>query len=450
MAMTDAVKRKEPEPDSSEAPKADVQPAAAAAPAADAAKAPAAAAQPATDAKRLRPTPPDPAAVRKQVEYYLSDENLRYDKFFSEKIAADPEGWLDMNMILSCNKMKSMRATKEDVAVALKGSKIEVRPDGAAVRRPGNTPLPSLEAKPQHQKKSSIHAHDGGVVAVFKNIPEEQSWTQVKQKLQEKLPPKVALWFVSEVSDSNSCTIAAAPFDGDMQFFEELELDMGGAKLKAEVCHGDLLHQSLKLLPKHVRDKRERESRKRQKERSRPIAVGTQRFINVAALRGRVKEILNSRSDGEQLKPDGSDFKLIKALLEYHPKGAEKSQGLIGLKVGKSEQGDNRCFYMLKEGGVEEDFSAKKCLDAVELNPPYVKAESKEKEKPAPKAAAAPAVASSPAAAPMAAAPAAEGEAPAQAAAAAEPTAAQPAAAEPSAVAAAPSVAVEAQEPSSA
>ncbi|CAE8621600.1 unnamed protein product, partial [Polarella glacialis] len=105
--------------------------------------------------------------------------------------------------------------------------------------------------------------------------------------------------------------------------------------------------------------------------------IGTSHFNNVAMLRGRVKEILNSRSDGEVLKPDGSDFKLIKCLLEFHPSGKEKFEGLVGIKVAKSSQGDSRCFYMMKEGGVEEDFSAKKCLDAVELNPPYVQVEEK-------------------------------------------------------------------------
>ena len=75
------------------------------------------------DSKRLKPTPPDPAVVRKQamtalkclfdvlfrvvpvtrgscchttqVEYYLSDENLKYDKFFHDKISGNADGWLD-------------------------------------------------------------------------------------------------------------------------------------------------------------------------------------------------------------------------------------------------------------------------------------------------------------------------------------------------------------------
>jgi len=89
------------------------------------------------------------------------------------------------------------------------------------------------------------------------------------------------------------------------------------------------------------------------------------------------------------LKPDGSDFKLVKGLLEHHPKGEAKRNGMVGIKVDKSTQGENRCFFMVKEDGTAEDFSAKKCLDVLELNPPYEKkaekaeapAEKKETEK---------------------------------------------------------------------
>merc|ERR1712151_346047 len=192
------------------------------------------------------------------------------------------------------------------------------------------------------------------------------------EQLKIALPPKANLWFVSEVSDKNFCFIATAPFDGDVQFFEEVELDLGGVKVKAELCQGEDLQQGLKLLPKHIRERREKESRKRAKERNKPIQVGTQKFVNVGALRGRVKEILNSRGDGEQLSSGGTDFKLIKGLLEFHPKGAEKSKGMTGLKVAQSIQGDNKCFFMIKEDGSSEYFSAMKCLAAIEANPPYV------------------------------------------------------------------------------
>lgn len=376
MAMNDASKRKEPEPEAEK-----TAPSAAEAKA-EAPEAPkiavavkTAAASDEPEAKRLKPTPPDAGIVRKQIEYYLSDDNLRHDKFFHDKISGNPEGWLELSLILSCNKMKAMRASKEDVISSLSGSKIEIKEDNLSVRRPGNLALPALESAPRHQKKNSAHAHDGGVISIIQNIPAEQSWQQIKEKLREKLPDKVQLWFVSEVDDKRSSIICSAPFEGDLQFFEGLELEVGNAKLKTEVAHGDPLQNALKKMPKHIRDKREKEVRKIQKERNRPIVIGAQRFVTVHALRQRVKEILNSRSDGEQLKVDGSDYKLIKALLGYHPKGDQKSKGMAGMKVGKSSQGDSRCFWMIKDDGTEEDFSAQKCLGAIEANPPYVEVE---------------------------------------------------------------------------
>mmetsp|Transcript_52202 Transcript_52202/g.122117 ORF Transcript_52202/g.122117 Transcript_52202/m.122117 type:complete len:420 (-) Transcript_52202:58-1317(-) len=367
MSETTAEKRKEPEPE------AKVEATNVATPAPDAESQ-----QP--DPKRLKPNPPDAAVVRKQIEYYLSDENLKYDKFFHEKIATNGEGWLDLSLILSCNKMKAMRASNDDVLKALQGSKIEVNTDGTAVRRPGNVALPSLESKPAHVKKSGIHAHDGGVVAIIKNLPEKHPWTEVKDKIKGKLPEKVSLWYVGEVVD-RKCVVACSPFDGDVSLFEELELEVAGSAAKSEVAQGEQLQAALKQLPKHLKEKREKEARKRQKERNRPIVIGSTRFQHVAALRGRVKEILNSRNDGEQLKVGGSDFKLIKALLSYHPKGDEKSKKMVGIKVGKYQGGDSRCFYMINEDGTEEDFSAKKCLDAIDINPPYVPATTKEEKK---------------------------------------------------------------------
>jgi len=419
MAMTDASKRKAPEPDAAtpatatEAAKPAEGASATTAAAGSEAKVAVAvkeAVEP--ESKRLKPTPPDAAAVRKQVEYYLSDDNLKYDKFFHDKISEDKEGWLAMSLVLSCNKMKAMRATKEDVLGALKDSKIEIKDAGTHIRRPGAAALPELQSRPQHQKKNQAHAHDGGVVCIFKEIPEEQSWMQIKEKLREKLPDKVNLWYVSEVTDKNTCIVCSAPFEDDMKFFEEIKLEIGGSTLKCQVAQGGVLQDALKVIPKHIKDRRDKESRRRQKERNRPIIVGSQKFLSVAALRGRVKEILNARSDGEALKPDGSDFKLIKALLGFHPKGKEKSEGMTGIKVAKSSQGDSLCFWMIKGDGKEEDFSAQKCLAAIEANPPYVEAETKPKKDAAPaaKAEAKPAEAK-PAEAKAEAAPAAKAEA---------------------------------------
>lgn len=38
------------------------------------------------------------ASIKKQMEYYLSDLNLKKDDFFHEKISSAPEGWIDISV----------------------------------------------------------------------------------------------------------------------------------------------------------------------------------------------------------------------------------------------------------------------------------------------------------------------------------------------------------------
>ena len=75
------------------------------------------------------------------------------------------------------------------------------------------------------------------------------------------------------------------------------------------------------------------------------------------------------QSDGEELAKDGDDYKLIVRLLEMHPRGKEKAEGMKGLKIDVSTQGGNRCFYVLKEDGKAEDFSMMKIYTNIECNP---------------------------------------------------------------------------------
>lgn len=80
--------------------------------------------------------PPPPTAVTatltdelrekiiKQVEYYLSDENLRTDKFLLKYLAKDEEGYVPVAVIASFNKMKKLTHHKSLVVAALKESSL--------------------------------------------------------------------------------------------------------------------------------------------------------------------------------------------------------------------------------------------------------------------------------------------------------------------------------------
>ena len=75
------------------------------------------------------------SALRIQVEYYLSDENLERDRFFRDLIAKDAAGAVDLSAFLQCNKIKQMKVSSQELADAIEGSeKLELR-NGRVLRR---------------------------------------------------------------------------------------------------------------------------------------------------------------------------------------------------------------------------------------------------------------------------------------------------------------------------
>lgn len=67
-------------------------------------------------------------SLRRQIEYYFSDENLSSDTFFHEKISSNPEGWLDASWILGCNREKKMQVNSDvEIESALVDSDLEIQ-----------------------------------------------------------------------------------------------------------------------------------------------------------------------------------------------------------------------------------------------------------------------------------------------------------------------------------
>lgn len=88
-------------------------------------------------------------ALRRQIEYYFSDKNLKQDWFFQEKIQEPPEpGWLELRWILSCPRIRDVLcASAEDVLEALGPSPLKQKAARGFqwVRR--TKPLPKLKEK---------------------------------------------------------------------------------------------------------------------------------------------------------------------------------------------------------------------------------------------------------------------------------------------------------------
>ncbi|CEM14172.1 unnamed protein product [Vitrella brassicaformis CCMP3155] len=318
--------------------------------------------------------------VRRQVEYYLSDQNLRQDKFFHEKISSANDGWLDMKLILECPRMKLLKATKENVLEALKGSHLEIKDNetGCAVRR--LTPLPTLVPRSERKQKNEpgnvrYSAHLGGVVLSIKDIPEEVSWNAVRDRLGDRVKPQGGkVEFATQVKTENSeSVLLCSPFDGDVDFLDGLKIDLAGRECEAKVLYGDALKKGIKDIPPHLIKKREKAAMKRRQAQGQgkgggQISLAGQSFGSVNKLRNRLKGVIASHPDNKPMNKDSSDYKLVVALLDYHPRADEKKKEMTGIKVDvKDFDGQkSRCFHVIRTDGTSEDFSYTKCMSEYE------------------------------------------------------------------------------------
>jgi len=350
------------------------------------------------DAKKAKT--PDMAAIKKQIEYYFSDQNLKGDKFFHEKISAEPEGWLEMKLIQSCNKIKAFGVPDDVLLDALKESTLETKTGeaGTFVRR--TTAPPALDeklaaskrVKPDDAKKKEM-AHIGGVLLKFSEIPEEVGWIPIKEAVKAKIPETSRVMFATTVTEKGTSVMVLTPFDGDLDLVETMVIEVEGVKIKFAVMYGEELRECLKELPKHIVKRREAAAKTRQKAKQKPVSLANQKFANIATVKAKVKEIITARKDGQVLIEGSPDTALVYAVFAYHPRADEKLKSVKGIKVDTSEHDaddkgkKSRCFHLMKEDGTTEDISVIKCLSELErkLNAGELadgeKAEAKTEEK---------------------------------------------------------------------
>ena len=74
--------------------------------------------------------------IKNQMEYYLSDDNLKGDSFFHEKISENKDGYIDLDLFLKCNKVKKAKWTKENIIEGVKlSTEIELSENNNKIRR---------------------------------------------------------------------------------------------------------------------------------------------------------------------------------------------------------------------------------------------------------------------------------------------------------------------------
>lgn len=83
----------------------------------------------------------DKDAIKRQVEFYFSDSNFRKDAFLKAQAQANPEGYVEIKVLLTFNKLKALTTDVAAVAESLKDSDVvDVSADGLSFKRSAELP----------------------------------------------------------------------------------------------------------------------------------------------------------------------------------------------------------------------------------------------------------------------------------------------------------------------
>ena len=331
--------------------------------------------------------------IKEQVEYYLSDQNLKQDSFFHQKISGDPNGYLDIDLLLKCNKIKKAGWTKEEIVEGIKLSDlIELDKSGNRVRRKDNKTLPELSLlsskrpKPEKEEKKDIEP----VVLIFKSQKESKShWKDICNAFKHENPDLNVIY--SRFQTNLGHIVISPENEEDLKFKEKFTYDE--IEYKVEKCEGEDLINFYKDHGQHYEDcvarnknrnkrgkkkdsKNKNKNKKEKKDEEKKekidptdkqvlkekVILGGEEFADAASIKTKARKIITDTKDGEKLKD--SEQKFITDLLKYHHNYEQKSKDLDYFTVGKPENYDSsRCFIIVNKKNEKNDFSVQKCID---------------------------------------------------------------------------------------
>jgi len=163
-----------------------------------------------------------------QIEYYLSDENLKKDQFFHQKILSNSEGYIDLDYFLKCNKVKNAGWTKEELKEGIKESKeLELDKTTERVRRINNKELPELLLLNKKRKKEE----------------KEDENEEKEEEENESIDPTIL-----KITSNEETKIKAEKLHHNTNFCPFEDLTVNG-KIKTVFIRGNKLFDNYQMLP---------------------------------------------------------------------------------------------------------------------------------------------------------------------------------------------------------
>jgi len=340
------------------------------------------------------------AVIKKQMEYYFCDDNLKFDRFFHKIISQNEEGYIAIEHFLNCKKLIALNCTEAEIIEACNAS-AEIEVKEKELRRKDNKALPTLEERKNKKDKKgkgaqqsvedvqlfaaiNFEKEDGkGVHIALKNglakAIEEKfgkpkkdtlhvAWT-FKKGMIEDLPNAICLIFGGTPENDEQKEQVL-----NMSFSAELLVGKDSTKETMEfkctpVTEKATRSKMWEATPVFLQKKKQAVHKQQSKQVQPPqfTVEGMPKKFTSQKLRIHVKDILNSRSLGEPIASDSKDYKFISVLLKHHP-NQKKFEKMTGLKVDAWSESDDkhRCFYIIKEDGTTDNVSLMKCIVELE------------------------------------------------------------------------------------
>jgi len=332
----------------------------------------------------------DKNIIKEQIEYYLGDENLKQDTFFHQKISEDANGYLDIELLLKCNKCKKSGWTIDDLKEGIKLSDIlELDKTEKKVRRKDNKPLPELvllSKKRKKEEEKEEEEHREPVILMFTcKEPNNSNWKDVCQVFKDENPELNIIY--SRFKDDLGHISVIPKSDDELQYKDKFSFN--DVEYTVKKCEGDDLINFFKEHGKHYEmcvEMNKRKNKKNKKNKSKgknknkkakkenninmsqniplkeEVTLGDKKFKDAALIKAETRRIINDTKDDEKLKE--KDHKFVLDLLKYHHNYDKKSKDLDHITVGKPKDYDSsRCFIIVNKKNEKDDFSVYKCIE---------------------------------------------------------------------------------------
>lgn len=100
--------------------------------------------------------------IIRQIEYYFSENNMRRDKFLISKVGETEEGWVDISVLLTFNRLKALTEDVKVITAAMDKSPngtVQISEDRLKLRRHPDNPLPEFnEARRKETQARTAYA----------------------------------------------------------------------------------------------------------------------------------------------------------------------------------------------------------------------------------------------------------------------------------------------------